>query len=227
MLSLTTAGPKIVEDDQWAERRETFRQRHCVLFKDFVDQRVLRRLRLWRAQASGEFRTRDVVERNLAVTGERQLPQQTSAAGFLFLLLNQPRLFAAIEQFTGAGEDVRCFLGRYYEAVPNREHYTNAFHSAANHHRLFGLSINLSERPVAGGAFEIRHRSAKGIPHTIAAWEFGDAILFRISRSLQHRIRPVTGTVARCCYAGWFVAEPDYRDLARLISPRPIPAARA
>lgn len=148
-------------------------------------------------------------------------------AGFLFLLLNQPRLFAAIEQFTGAGEDVRCFLGRYYEAVPNREHYTNAFHSDANHHRLFGLSINLSERPVAGGAFEIRHRSAEGIPHTIAAWEFGDAILFRISRSLQHRIRPVTGTVARCCYAGWFVAEPDYRDLARLISPRPVPAARA
>ena len=84
MLSLTTAGPKIVEDDQWAERREAFRQRHCVLFKDFVDQRVLQRLRLWRAQASGEFRTREVVERNLAVTGERQLPQQTSGPDSCF-----------------------------------------------------------------------------------------------------------------------------------------------
>jgi len=227
MIAVTPAGPKIVEDDQWAEQRETFKQRHCVLFKDFVDQRVLRRLRLWRAQASEEFRTREIVERNLAVTGEWQLPQETSAAGFLFLLLNQPRLFAAIKQFTGSSEDIRCFLGRYYERVPHREHYVDVFHSDADRGRLFGLSINLSEQPFVGGEFEIRCRSAGGIHHTIAAWKFGDAILFRISRSLQHRIRPVTGTVARCCYAGWFVTQPDYRDLARLIAPRPVPAARA
>ena len=69
MIAVTPAGPKIVEDDQWAEQRETFKQRHCVLFKDFVDQRVLRRLRMWRAQASEESRTREVVERNRAVTG--------------------------------------------------------------------------------------------------------------------------------------------------------------
>ena len=96
MIAVTPAGPKIVEDDQWAERWETFKQRHCVLFKDFVDQRVLRRRRMWRAQASEEFRTREVVERNRAVTGERQLPQETAAVEFLFLLPNQPRLHTCL-----------------------------------------------------------------------------------------------------------------------------------
>lgn len=78
MIAVTPAEPKIVEDDQWAEQWETFKQRHCVVFKDFVDQRVLRRLRMWRAQASEEIRTREGVERNRAVTGERKLPQETA-----------------------------------------------------------------------------------------------------------------------------------------------------
>lgn len=97
MIAVTLAGPKIVEDDQWAEQWETFKQRHCVVFKDFVDQRVLRCLCMWRAQASEEIRTREGVERNRAVTGERQLPKETAAAGFLFLLLNQPRLHTCLE----------------------------------------------------------------------------------------------------------------------------------
>lgn len=96
MIAVTLAGPKIVEDDQWAEQWKTFKQRHCVLFKDFFDQRVLRRRRMWRAQASEEFRTREVVERNRAVTGERQLPQETAAVEFLFLLPNQPRLHTCL-----------------------------------------------------------------------------------------------------------------------------------
>ena len=96
MIAVTPAGPKVVEDDQWVEQWETFKQRHCVLFKDFFDQRVLRRLCMWRAQASEEIRTREGVERNRAVTGERQLPQETAAVGFLFLLLNQPRLYTCL-----------------------------------------------------------------------------------------------------------------------------------
>jgi hypothetical protein len=33
---------------------------------------------------------------------------------------------------------------------------------------------------------------------------FGDAILFRISKDLEHRVTEVVGEVAKTAYAGWF-----------------------
>ena len=46
----------------------------------------------------------------------------------------------------------------------------------------------------------------------------GDAILFPVHPTLRHRVGPVEGAVPRTAYAGWFRAQPDFRErlIARL-----------
>ena len=36
MIRLTGSGPEVVKDDGWAELREVFERRHCVLLEDFL-----------------------------------------------------------------------------------------------------------------------------------------------------------------------------------------------
>jgi hypothetical protein len=49
----------------------------------------------------------------------------------------------------------------------------------------------------------------------------GDTRIFRIGPDLQHRVTPVTGTVTKAAYAGWFRARPASRAIygVRVISP--------
>lgn len=42
---------------------------------------------------------------------------------------------------------------------------------------------------------------------------FGDAILFRVDKNLEHRVSELQGSAAKTALAGWFESEPDYRAL--------------
>ena len=39
---------------------------------------------------------------------------------------------------------------------------------------------------------------------------FGDALLFRISNQLKHRVQEVKGTVPKTAFAGWFLEVEDF-----------------
>ena len=77
------------------------------------------------------------------------------------------------------------------------------------------LTINLSSKPFRGGGFQIRSGRTKEVLRTVAASRFGDACLFRIHESLEHRALPVEGTAPRCVYGGWFFERTDYRETLR------------
>lgn len=46
--------------------------------------------------------------------------------------------------------------------------------------------------------------------------DFGDAIVFRVDRGLQHRVTDVEGDVEKVALSGWFVPWPDDRFFLRL-----------
>ena len=48
-----------------------------------------------------------------------------------------------------------------------------------------------------------------------AAVDAADATLFKISHTLKHRVTPITGTVRRTMYAGWFLDKPDFLALLK------------
>jgi hypothetical protein len=59
----------------------------------------------------------------------------------------------------------------------------------------------------------IRERKTRRILGEMTNSGFGDAILFRIDKRLEHSVSDVEGTVVKTALAGWFESEPDYRTL--------------
>jgi hypothetical protein len=76
------------------------------------------------------------------------------------------------------------------------------------------MSINLSPTSFSGGTFELRERESKRLVYRHGNTGCGDALIFRLSLDLEHRVTDVIGNAAKTAFAGWFRSQPhDYRAL--------------
>ncbi len=130
----------------------------------------------------------------------------------LTFVLNDRALFAVIERLSGCGR-IGDFKGRVYRLEPGGGQLGD-WHNDAFDGRLIGLSINLSDQPFEGGVLQIRGLDG-GATTELANTHLGDALLFRISDRLQHRLTPVTGAAAKTSFAGWFRTGGDYETSFR------------
>ena len=157
-----------------------FEHRHCVLLEDFLERRVAARLRqmLLRTQAGFETTREHRASKNtsLVLAREMNLDECAPASVMLFLLLNQPRLFAALGEFAGVGGDkaLRYFDGRCYMMRPVTEHF-HVWHSDRRYGRQLGLSIN----PSPGASFSYATPAPGASPTRLAP----------------------AGSATRCCFA--------------------------
>jgi hypothetical protein len=78
--------------------------------------------------------------------------------------------------------------------------------------RLVGISINLSREAYRGGRFQLRDRRSQRTLTDIDNTGLGDAVLFRIAATLEHRLTELAGTAARTAAAGWFTSSPGYLE---------------
>ena len=145
------------------------------------------------------------------VTTKSIYPEPNVSDGALLLLLNNSQLFKIIEQIIGGGH-IGCFRGRIYRFVPGAKNPLE-WHTDLNGTRLVALTINLSTELYQGGVLRIRERNTKRLVCELTNSGFGDAILFRIDKRLEHSVSDVEGTVVKTALAGWFESEPDYRTL--------------
>jgi hypothetical protein len=124
------------------------------------------------------------------------------------LLFNSTALFRLIEELTGCPA-IGNFQGRIYMMRPDAGHY-DTWHTDNDGNRLVGLSCNLSAG-YSGGVFQIRERQTERIVGEVTNTVRGDTHIFRIGPELQHRVTPVTGSVTKAAFAGWFRAQPAAR----------------
>ena len=139
---------------------------------------------------------------------ERQASNEVLIARHQFLLNNQ-ELFRWVEEVSGC-DPIGNFDGRVYELVPGK--HFDAWHSDCAQSRMVGLSVNLSASDFEGGIFQIRRQETKELISEVSNTRAGDAILFRISPELSHRVTPVEGSSPRTALAGWFCREPRYHE---------------
>jgi len=66
------------------------------------------------------------------------------------------------------------------------------------------MSINLSPQVYDGGSLQIKHCDSDEILQEIHNTGLGDALLFRISGHLVHRVLGVKGDIPKTAFAGWF-----------------------
>jgi hypothetical protein len=191
--------------------REEFREMHTVRLPGLLVagllEIVLARLAL------GAWIDNDHVEGHEGI-GREVILKDAVAFNLLHLVTNAPDFLGLIRDVTGCDEITR-FEGRTYRMVPGKDHY-DSWHSDAMGGRMVGMSLNLGVRPCVGGAFQLRESEGTKVLREIRNPVPGDAVLFRISQDLVHRVERLEGTEPRTAFAGWFVrGGVDYFSMVR------------
>lgn len=71
--------------------------------------------------------------------------------------------------------------------------------------RVLALSVNLSHERYRGGALLIRKKSQPMRVRRYSNDQRGDALLFRVSKDVEHRVEAVRGAQSRTVFVGWFL----------------------
>jgi hypothetical protein len=150
--------------------------------------------------------------------------QENAASRVLLFLVNDEKLFQLIQQITNCAR-VGCFDGRIYRASPDNGHH-DSWHNDIGEDRLVGLTVNLSRAEYEGGNLQLRARESHATLDEIPNLRAGDAVVFRLASSLQHRITEVRGQASKTAFAGWFRAQPEFSRLLKhnypeRVSPQP------
>jgi hypothetical protein len=196
MLQMTRASFVCTESpDALDALRRYFDDHHALRLEQFLHPDLLAFVQASVRQASFYERDDDDIAREACMADNAML-------AMMCLIMNDGHLFSAIHRITGCAP-IGYFNGRVYALHADAGHY-DRWHSDMSDDRRIGISINLSEGAFSGGVFELRRVTAEAAEWSAANTGPGDAVLFRISDDLRHRVTPVTGPVPRIAYAGWF-----------------------
>jgi hypothetical protein len=149
--------------------------------------------------------------------GKELVSSPGTALSLLMFLVNDQRLFDIVGRITGH-QDIQCFTGRVYRMDPGHDHY-DSWHDDLAGHRLIAMSLNLATESHQGGRLQIRDRASKRMLQEVSNTTHGDAIIFRLSPELQHRVTSVDGAAPRVAFAGWFRSQPTFLDLVSGAAP--------
>ena len=208
MIQLTRRGLNFtgVEQDLDALRRE-FDRRNCLLLENFLHPDVVSLLLPMIHAATFRPKHHDHVGSELQM-------EPNLALHLLSFLTNDLKLFDLVQKITSCGP-VGCFQGRVYKLIPDPAHILDWHNDFNEPGRLIAMSLNLSTSPFRGGVLQIREVRGGRIVSEVANTGFGNAVIFRISRDLEHQVTQIQGDASRISFAGWFRSDPDIRTYRR------------
>ncbi len=207
-IQITRSGTVYSSSAKTLERmRAAFEQKHCLVLPQFLEKELLELIQS-RIDPSQFYKERYKVGEEDAI-GYRL--RDESIVGLLHFLVNDEALFELIQKITGSRR-ISCFTGRVYSKIPNHGQY-DSWHDDLTDTRMIALSINLSTSAYSGGILQIRNTCSKQLIHEEANTRFGDAIIFRIAPSLEHRVTRVDGSTTRTAFTGWFRSRPAYKPI--------------
>jgi len=208
MIQVTRQGLNFtgVEQDLDALRRE-FDRRNCLLLENFLHPNVVSLLLPMLRAATFRPKHHDHVGSELQM-------EPNVALHLLSFLANDLRLFDLVQKITSCAP-VGCFRGRVYQLIPDPAHILDWHDDIKVPGRLIALSLNLGTAPFRGGILQIREVRGGRIVSEVANTGFGNAVIFKISPELEHRVTQLESDVPRISFAGWFRSDPDIRTCWR------------
>ena len=193
-LEIDAARARYMPD---AGDRVSFRKQHWIRLPAFLDALLVKRIE--RALANTAFEATSHHGGAGDSTDLRAIG--VAITEMLVLFCNDREVLRAVEDITGCGALTR-FNGSIYRMLPERGHQQE-WHDDLVDGRVVALTANIGLAAYEGGALEIRERDTRRtiahVPNTVP----GDAVLFELDRSLEHRVTPVTSGV-KTAFAGWF-----------------------
>jgi hypothetical protein len=198
MLQLNRKG--LVLHGQLDVLYERFVTNHCVVLEKLLEPALLEEVQRRIARALWRGTTYDDVGTELTL-------DDPATIHILLFLLNRPEFLDAVRKITGCAE-INYFHGRVYRLAAGPQSqlswHTDIDPEPQGEQRHVGLSINLSTDVYGGGTFELREVLTRKPLAQINNTGFGDALLFRVSNDLEHRVTEVIDEVAKIACAGWF-----------------------
>lgn len=195
VIQLTKRGLAGTDADIELLRRD-FARDHFLLLKDFLHPDIISLIRpfLERAEYSpAQYKH----------VGSELRMEPNLAFDTLSFLANDGKLFALVQAITGCGP-IGYFQGRVYKLIPDPQHTFEWHDDLRESNRLVAISINLTEGIFRGGVFQIREALSGKITGEVANAGLGNAVLFGISKELEHRVTGVEGDTPRISFSGWF-----------------------
>jgi hypothetical protein len=195
----------VLDDQEVARLRAEFDERQSLLLPHFFPPEFLAAI-LPRIEAAA------FEEKENKYVGRDMYMERNATLHALHLAASDPVLLRSIEAITGVN-GLRSFLGRVYRMVPSTGHALDWHDDGQEEIRSVALTVNLTREPFEGGVFQIRWKDQPGrILRAVHNTGFGDAVIFRVNRLLEHCVTPLTGQVVRTAFAGWFGPETSYLD---------------
>jgi 2OG-Fe(II) oxygenase superfamily len=189
-----TSNPKDVE-----RLREEFCAVNCVRIPQLLHPSLLAFLQRRLEQAQWKSNLHGVVGNDL---GMDDITEDQASLHMLYFAANLPDFRGLIEEITEC-RPLDSFRGRLYRKISGAGHY-NKWHSDDVENRLVAMSINLSPRGYGGGWLEMRKAESEEILLRVGNTGYGDALIFKISSELEHRVTDVQGKEPKTAFAGWF-----------------------
>ena len=187
----------------WSELHDTFASRHCVQFKDFIASPLLGELTEQIALAKFGAMYHDPLGIDYSMDfGPTQ--------AMLHYLITDERLLATVERIANIPPcTLDRFTGRVYRMIKNRDR--DGYHDDVHllDRRLVAISVSMTREPCQGGALHLRRKRWLRPFHLSTQAELGEAVLFRISRHLQHKVGNVLAG-SRTNLAGWYCARAGF-----------------
>ena len=186
-----------------AKLREHYHRHSWIRLPGFLSAELLEPVTQGIAAAQFQEFTHPDIDSNK----ELQLGE-CAALKLLELVMNNVQLFQFLDRVTDCGH-IGSFVGRVYRFDAQNGHH-DAWHDDSGFHRRLALSLNLSSHVYEGGTLGLRSKSQKARVSHVQNTGLGDAIVFRISDSLEHRVSNVTGEHSKTAFAGWFRSAPEF-----------------
>jgi 2OG-Fe(II) oxygenase superfamily len=197
LRSSTSLALDRITTSELSSLRQNFERNHWFRLQRLVGEELLHRI-------SGEIDNEEF-QTQTHDTAHTELVMRTGrAANLLAFLTNDPRLFQLIREITGC-DPISWYAGRIYRMLPGPEHEGH-WHDDALEGRMLAMTLNLGEAPYSGGVLEIREASSKKVVDKVENTGPGDALVFRVDPSLEHRVGAVEGDVPKTAFAGWFLS---------------------
>jgi hypothetical protein len=189
--------------------RERYERDHYVILPQLYEPRLLEEIMLRVDAAPFQTKEHEDIARELCMDDK-------VTAAMMEFFPNNPTFLRLVERITGQSR-IGEFTGRVYRMTSSDRHFDH-WHDDCTDSRVATMSVNLSRQVFGGGALQIRRHGTKELLQEVHNTGFGDALLFRVSRDLDHQVLNVTGDIPKTAFAGWFLDREDFLpNLRRLV----------
>ena len=206
MVRIARSGTEVLGTaEDLARAREDFDRNHCVKLRRLLAPDLMAEVTARLSDDAFSPNTHPGLKTELVMTRNATLAR-------LHLLVNDDDFLRLVGEVTGVAPGY--FVGRVYRMVPGGGHHDD-WHNDCLEGRVLAMSVNLSEQPYSGGSLLLRRASDHEVLCDLPNTGAGDAIIFRVHPSLEHRVADVDGTTAKTAFAGWFLAAGSFVGFLR------------